>query len=766
MLIRENKTFLKLIFAVLFINSCSNTRFLTGDQILYTGRNKVNIINKEQIDGLKTVSSVSQSATFLKPNGALLGNKRVLPPVGLWSYNYLKPKGKGKFINWLYRTISREPILIAQVNPDLRCRNIESRLFNMGFFNLKAWAVVDTSNRNPRKAKISYFVETDNPFRINNISFAQPADAVDSIIYSGKDQSALKYGDLFNLETVKSETQKTVAKLSEQGYYFFKPACMQVVADTSVTPYRLDLLIGKRSDIPDYVYRKYFINNIKVNMTGTQVKSLTITTITDSIFHDGIYLTGLGNYLKPEVITRSIVFRTGDLYSSAKHQLTIQRLNNNGVFRYVKMQFIVRDTLNQKMDLLIDLAPMKDVNLDLEGNIETKSTGFTGPRVAVTLAHANLKKGANKLQLKLDGGVEWQWGKIDSSFLGNISYNIGINSSFVFPRLVIPFSMIYQSDLIMSKTLINLGYEFTNKVQYYQMAAINMGWGYQWKRTNKISHQFYPVNLDLLNLLKTTSEFDEIISTNPYVKKSFEEDFIAGMKYDLIFDNTIRKPIGFYAQLSLSTAGNLIEFLKINSSEERPYTLLGNIYSQFFKVSADFRFYTNTVKQGFVFRLFTGTGYSYGNSTVMPYIEQFYSGGANSIRAFTARSLGPGNYQPEVINGLIDQTGDIKLEGNIEYRFPFSKTLNWAVFADIGNIWLLNEDVTRPGANFKFGTFSDQLAVGTGLGLRFDFGFFVMRTDFGFPLRTPYSTENGNWLTKTNQVFSGTIFNLAIGYPF
>ena len=150
----------------------------------------------------------------------------------------------------------------------------------------------------------------------------------------------------------------------------------------------------------------------------------------------------------------------------------------------------------------------------------------------------------------------------------------------------------------------------------------------------------------------------------------------------------------------------------------------------------------------------------------MPYVEQYYSGGANSIRAFVARSLGPGDYKPEVINGLIDQTGDIKLEGNIEYRFPFSKTLKGAIFIDAGNVWLLNEDESRPGADFKFGTFVNQLALGTGFGLRFDFNFFVMRTDFGLPLRTPYATETGHWLTTTREVFSGTIFNLAIGYPF
>jgi outer membrane protein assembly factor BamA len=758
--------FLLLLFGSLFISGCSNTKFLTGDQILYEGREEVVILNKEQIDGVKIVSDVSNSLTSYKPNNSLFGKNRSLPPIGLWSYNYLKPKGKGKISNWLYRTLSGEPVLISQVNPELRCRNVETRLFNSGFFNSKVWSVVDTNKRNPRKAKISYYVKANNPFRINNISFKTPVDPVDSAIVSGNDKLDLKPGDIFNLETVKAGTQKKASSLVDQGYYFFKPTCIQIVADSTESPFRLDLLIGKRGDIPDFVYHKYSINQIRVNMTGVSENYASISVSQDSILHDGIYLNGLQNYLKPGVITRSIQFRTGDLYSSSKHQSTIQRLNNNGVFRYVKMQFIVHDTLNRRMDLQIDLAPLKDVSLDLEGNVETKSSGFAGPGVGVTLAHGNMSRGANKLQLKLQGNVEWQFGKTDSSFLGNTSYSAGVNTSFVFPRFVLPFSFPGESKMLMSKTVINLGYEFTNKIQYYRMSAINLGWGYQWKKSQKVSHMFYPFNLNLVDLLETTPEFDDIIATNPYVKKSFEEQFIAGTKYDLIYDNINRKPNGFYGQFSFSTAGNLIELLKMNTNEERPYTIFGSIYSQFVKASADLRLFTNSVKQGLVFRLYIGTGISYGNSTVMPYVEQFYSGGANSIRAFTARSLGPGNYQPEVINGLIDQTGDIKLEGNIEYRFPFSKMLKGALFIDAGNVWLLNEDVSRPGANFKFGTFIDQLAVGTGFGLRFDFNFFVMRTDLGLPLRTPYATENGNWLTTTNEVFSKSIFNLAIGYPF
>jgi outer membrane protein assembly factor BamA len=192
----------------------------------------------------------------------------------------------------------------------------------------------------------------------------------------------------------------------------------------------------------------------------------------------------------------------------------------------------------------------------------------------------------------------------------------------------------------------------------------------------------------------------------------------------------------------------------------------GSIYSQFLKLSADIRYYRNFNNKSLAFRLYSGIGFPYSNSVVMPYVEQYYSGGSNSIRAFIARSLGPGSLSPPENSDIIDQTGDIKLEGNMEFRFKISKVIYGAFFLDAGNVWLLNPDETRPGAEFHFSTFANQLAVGTGAGLRFDFNFFVLRTDFGLPLRTPYETNGSNWVGSSAEVFNRMVFNLAIGYPF
>ncbi len=285
------------------------------------------------------------------------------------------------------------------------------------------------------------------------------------------------------------------------------------------------------------------------------------------------------------------------------------------------------------------------------------------------------------------------------------------------------------------------------------MASVNMGFGYQWKQPDKITHKYFPVFINSINLLETTPEFDTLMADNPFIRKSFEEQFILGMKYDFTYDNSLTKqPHGFYFSAGVGTSGNLLDLLmsSIKEESERPYTVLGNVYSQFIKLSADGRYYRNIGNMSIVSRLYAGAGIPYSNSVVMPYVEQFYSGGSNSIRAFVARSLGPGGVAPsEDIDPdslIIDQTGDIKLEGNLEFRFRMSKVIHGALFIDAGNVWMLNPDEARPDAQFQFNKFIDQLAVGTGFGLRFDFNFFILRTDVGFPIRRPYETDGSNWL--------------------
>ncbi len=692
--------------SALLLGSCSNTKFLADDELLYTGRKKIEVISDERGKVTKPVEEIAEEVTSFQPNNALMG-KRVLPPIGLWFYNYRKPE-EGKKGGFLYRKLKQEPVLVSHVNPEQRTLKIESELFANGYFNADATFEIDTAKSDPRKAKLSYFIKVDKPFALDEI-FNQPArDSIDALINKNTPELNLKTGDIFNLETIKNEKRKMASIINEEGYYFFSPENIEVVADTSDTPFEMNLLVRKNTQAEPYVYEKYEINRVEV-----RVKQLSADTVstqsTDTLNYEGVYITGHTGYLKPDVICRSILFRQGDLYAETKHLGTIPLLNNYGVFQSVKMQFTVADSVKHLLNVLVELQPKDNVSLSFEGAVQSKSTGFAGPTSEITLTHSNIAKAANRLQFRAFGGFEWQWGKRGNNDLGTNSYNAGINSSFVLPRMLVPFESIRENKTLIAKSVGTLGFEFINSVKYYRMNSVNASFGYQWNKGKMVTHQFTPFRINMVSLKQTTAAFDSIVGSNPYVKKSFEEQTIIGPKYNFTYDNSTRNNNGIYFQGEISTSGNAIDMIYKLGNSQRPHKMLGAVYSQFVKTTIDFRYYTNTIKKGWVMRLYAGTGVSYGNSSVMPYVEQYYSGGSNSLRGFTARSLGPGSYKPEEYNGIIDQTGDIKLEMNTEYRFPLNNFIDGGLFLESGNVWLLNGDENRPGAQFGFNSFAHQL---------------------------------------------------------
>lgn len=759
-----NRAIYILIYAgiALVTGACSNTKFLKGDQLLYTGRKAVIIADSGKIKDNR-IKPLVESATAFSPNNSI-GGKRLLLPVGLWTYNYLKPKIDKK-PGIIYRSFAKEPVLITSVNPEARSQKLESELFGIGYFHSSVRSEIKISKKNPRKAGITYFVRPGKPFIYNDISFDQPENEVDSLITGYEPDLSIKPGDYFDLDKTRSVGRDITSRLLESGYFYFSQNNITYTADTVNIPFRIDLRIGKNTESSLLSEKKYFIDSITVLISG-ETDSAVIRHEIYNAESDGIRIISTGSRFSPEVFTRAVYFRKGDVYSASGHRQTIIHLNSYGVFKFINIRYNPDpDTIVNKLDVVIELTPMKDISLDLEANVVTKSTGFSGPGFAATLAHGNLWGGANKLQLRLTGGFEWQWSGSSNSGLGQFSYNAGISSSITFPKIITPFGLFNTQRFNLPQTSVSLGFEFLNKIQYYRMSSINLGFGYRWKKPEKITHSYSPVFINSINLLETTSEFDSILMDNPYIKKSFEEQFIVGMKYDFIFDNSLNKPPhGFYFQTGINTSGNLLDLVKSRSSgeAERPYKFLGNAYSQFLKVTADIRYYRNFRDKSLAFRFYSGIGLPYSNSVVMPYVEQFYSGGSNSIRAFIARSVGPGSLPPPEESDIIDQTGDIRLEGNMEFRFRITKIVHGALFIDAGNVWLLNPDELRPGAEFRFDTFASQLAIGSGVGIRFDFDFFVLRTDFGFPVRTPYQINGTNWLRKTDKM----VFNFAIGYPF
>ena len=754
------------LISMLVLAACSNTRFLADDELLYTGKEKIEIIVQEQVAGTKTAKGSIKSLTDYKVNNGILG-RRVLPPIGLWVHNYWNIKETSKIGTWLFKTLSSSPVLVSEVNPELRAQKIESELFDLGYFNNKAWSVVEKNSKNPKKARVSYFIEVAPPYVYNQILFNPPEEKIDSLITQYDFKSEIKPGKQYNLEYLKNAREEMFTGIQNEGYFFFSPDHITLTADTSVAQNMLDLVVGRKMELPPAVLSTYKIDQILVHISKPD--EFEDSTLNSSSYGD-IKILSSGSYLKPEALSRAIYFKKGEKYSYSAYQNTISRLNNLGVFSYVRVSVKQSeiDSLLKQVDVSIDLTMAKNINLDLQADLVTKSTGYAGPHLLVGVSNNNTFKGAEKVSVGLTGGMEWQWGDKSGSELGTFSYDIGLATGITLPQRLIPQSWKSDRPLMVQQTSLNLDFNLLNRIAYYKMFSSRMNVNYTWGQTRKMQYSVSPLYLNSVILLETTPEFDSVVNENIYIRKSFEQQFIFGSRYAFTYDNTYQtKSRNVFFQTGLNLSGNLFDlFAGIGKTEaERPYTVFNTIYSQFAKVTSEFKYYINGTNKTIVARLFAGVGLPYRNSTVMPYVEQYFSGGAYSVRGFTARYVGPGSYR-EDSRGYIDQSGDIKLEANLEYRFGLSKILKGALFIETGNIWLINEDENRPGSKFIFSTFPDQLAVGTGFGLRFDFSFFVLRTDLGFPIRNPYATEGKNWLIGSGQVFKGTQFYLAIGYPF
>jgi outer membrane protein assembly factor BamA len=462
-----------------------------------------------------------------------------------------------------------------------------------------------------------------------------------------------------------------------------------------------------------------------------------------------------------------------------------------GTFKFVNVKFTDAKRDSSLLNTNIYLTPFLKKSIRLEFQAVSKSNNFVGPGFSLTFTNRNFLKGAELFQLKLTTGYEAQISRQQSGVLN--SFELGAEASLAVHRFITPFSIPYHSSRYLPQTQFKLGYNLQQRVGYFQLNSLTASFGYTWRESTSKTHTFYPVDINYVKLSNTSAKFDSIVNENPFLAKAFENQFIPGMRYSFTLNTQLQEHTtdkfseshgrlsNFYFNGNLELAGNLLHLAqqKLGNTESTPYTIMGSSYSQYIRTDIDFRYYLQLDRHNKIAtRFLAGLGYPFGNSTTLPYIKQFSIGGANSIRAFPARSLGPGTYNVRTDTSVhtktffIDQRADIKLEGNVEYRFDIIKALKGALFVDGGNIWLLNDEQNRPGGKFKADTFLDELAIGTGAGLRFDFNFFVLRFDLGFPLRKPFLPPANRWVINEIDFGSSTwrnenlLFNIAIGYPF
>jgi outer membrane protein assembly factor BamA len=741
-----------------------NTAYLAQGEKLYTGAD-VNIVEKETIPDKSELKNQLELLARPEPNGKLLGLFRLK----LWLYN----------IGFFKGTFGEPPVLLQSAEPDRIAGRMRTLLESKGYF----WPDVQyTVREEENTADIEYTIAVHSPYRINGSTVKRTDTTLVEAIRSTMGETLLAAGDQYDLEKLKKERERIDAALKEKGYFYFSPDFLVFQADSTAGNKTIDITLQVKKDIPLEAARVYTIGNIYIYSGFSLNRDSVMIPGGDTLRIDGCNYIDLDKKFDPDVIVRSIFFRKGAAYSRNKHDLTLNRLMNLGVFKFVNIRFVNADSAGiPRLEPHIYLTPLSLKNLRFELEGVSQSNNLAGPVLNSSYRNRNLFGGAELFTLSFEAGLEIPVGGGQS---GGNSYEIGTRGELELPKFVTPFRLDNVSSLFVPKTHIVLGFNLLNRLLYYQLFSVDASFGYNWKESISKEHNFNPLSITFAHLTNTTQKFNDLLSANPLLQKSFEEQFIIGQNYSFTYNDQLEKDHmnHVYFKGSIDLSGNLLQlvqslFIKHQATPNTPYNIFGTTYSEYYKFDIDWRYYYNTIDQrsSIASRLIAGIGVPYGNSATLPYVKQFYIGGTNSVRAFSVWGLGPGSYRtPDSIaaKSFLEQAGDIKLEANTEYRFPIISIIKGALFVDAGNIWLLNEDPNRPGSKFSGKTFLDEIAVGTGFGVRLDLSFFILRFDLAFPLRIPYLPQGERWVINKINIGdpswrkNNLAFNIAIGYPY
>ena len=764
------------LFILLCAAGCDTTSRIATGEVLYTGVKtmKVESNGEEKVPGY--VVSEVEIPLSVAPNNALISPTIRSPfPIGLWAWNRLyTEKGKG-FKHWMYNKLSKEPVLISTVQPDVRLKVSGYILDNYGYFGSTSRYELHVDKKDPKKARVSYWVEVNTPaYTYNSIVYPPVVDEVTSIIDTLKSSSLLRVGAQYNIDSLKAEKDRLVYELRNRGYYYFQDDFLEYLADTSNVDRKVDLRLVMRGDVPAIALRKYLIGDIYISLQNYRPG------VPDTMYYQGLRIAYQRRIkIRKKLLANSLTLTPGELFTIDSQNQTLTNLNRLGIFRYTNINVSQPDSLRTQrmLDVFLDAGFDMQLEGEFELDVNSKSTSFLGPGAMFSVSNKNLFKGGEVISVSLGGAYEWQTGSRNSE-MGNSSllnsYELKTGISLAFPRLLVP-RFIPKNPKYPNRTTFQIGVDLLNRPKFFRMLSFSGSMRYDFQTMRTRFHSFTPFKLAYNRLLNTTAEFDSTMVSNPAVKESFKNQFVPTISYSYTYDRPygFRNSKRFIWQNTVTQAGNILSGVMTIFSDEHPKRLFGNEYSQFVKNMSEVRYsYKLNEKMSIASRLGLGIGYAYGNSTVMPYSEQFYIGGANSIRAFTIRSLGPGGYNPFSGPGTgnkyayMDQTGDFKLEANVEFRFNIISVLNGAIFLDMGNVWLLKDDPRRPGSGITSGDFFDKIAVGTGCGLRVDISYLVVRLDWGIGLHVPFQDTVKKGYYNIDKFKDGMGVHLAIGYPF
>ena len=747
------------------ITSCSTTRRIPSDDMLYTGVKGVNIARSDSAAVPADISSSIKEAVDVAPNNYWKLFKWHYPfPLGLWVYNNW-PNPKSGLRHWLYEKLVAEPVLVSDVRPEVRTHMIEQILDNNGYFRGTATYNL-VQGKNKKKAKINYEINPGPVFPISGIELLPDSTDLQRLINAAarRDSYLAAERPRYCTDSLSTARTRITNYVRNRGYYFFRPDYIEYLADSLQNRGEVAMRMVLAANAPKRALQAYKTGKVTVHVDRAQGGG-----IADTIaLSRATLIQMMPSRLRPATLDECLLFFPGATFSVRNMDLTQSRIARLGIFNSIGIEAVPDTTVTDANILNVDVDCRFDSPLEVSigVNASSKSNSYIGPGLTLVVTNKNIFGGGEQLSVKLTGTYEWQTGHGSRSIFN--SYEVGLTGTLAFPRMLAP-KFIPRSRFNLNWTRFQLNADLLNRPHYFKMAQFNASVNYDWRLRRYVSNTLTLFKLTYTNLMHTTTDFDSIMSANPAVAQSFKSQFIPQMIYTYVYDRALNRDNSINWQFTIQEAGNVFWTLYRACGVKGEKELFGTPFSQFVKGQTQL-VWNRRVGQGdswLVSRVAVGAAHAYGNSSQVPYAEQFYVGGANSIRAFTVRSIGPGSYRaaPGQPDDYFDRTGTFKFEANVEYRFPIVDPLHGAMFLDAGNVWLLKKDDMRPGGELKASSFLSDIALGTGVGLRFDISMLVVRADLGIGIHAPYSTGHGGYYNMKS--FGNSLaFHLAIGYPF
>lgn len=754
-----------------FFCSCAPTKYLGKNEYLLN-RVKITTDNKDL-----SVSELKKTIRQ-KPNTRILGVARF----HLGIYNLSGRNGEKKLNKWLQK-IGEEPVVYDSFLTERSVEQLNLYLKNKGYYKAK---VSDSVRFYKQKADVEYRISTGEVTRVGELSFRADSGIANNIyplntplyqiVMRDTAHSLLKHDMSMDVEVLERERERVTELLRGEGYYNFSKHLIQYYADTvNVDTGKANLSMGIVNSLPDSnAYKTYVIGGIRVNMDYDPVLAGTpeLVMYTKKMYGNYEVLYNKNLKIRPQVILESIQFECGELYDVQKVVSSYARLQALNLFKFVNILFRERMDVQGRLclDCEIQLTPMKRqaYNVFLEG---TNNSGNIGVGGNFSYNHKNVFHGGENLRVSVWGALRKEKLKENEIFS---TTEVGAELRLVTPQFWLPvFRLAEFRREYAPKTSISLSYS-QERTQFYRRKVASAKFGYLWKQANnKWNYSLDLFDLNYVMMPKVDRAFIDGLR-NQYVKSAYTDHMILSANFLAIYtDRAVNSTESSnYFRGNIETSGNFL--LGVNklfgkrrseSDGERFYKALGVRYAQFVKMDGEYRFnhYINRANT-LVYRLFLGCGFPYGNMKAIPFEEAYYCGGANDIRAWHSRTLGPGGFRTE--DDYPNSVGDFKLEANLEYRFKLFWLLEGALFADAGNVWNLKNYANRPDTQLA-SDFYKQIAVGIGAGLRINVTFLLLRFDWGFKLHDPAQQEGQRFvLFDRSSGFRKPIWNIAIGYPF